>query len=68
MSGSEFVPPPDEQAEEIIAELRALEGFDLAADIAPADIVDNIDPDKPTSVNLRRVREALELSTDETEG
>lgn len=57
-NGTDFIPPADEQAEEILDELRS--NFDLAEDITAADIEPNVDPEKPVSVNLRRVRESLE--------
>lgn len=59
-SNNSVVPPPEEQAAEILEILRDRENIDVSPDIAPADIVDNIDPEKPVSVNLRTVAEAFE--------
>lgn len=54
-----FIPDPEEQAEEILRLLRD-HGFDVAEEVTVEDLVPNIDPDKPVSVNLDTVAEAFE--------
>lgn len=56
---NDVIPNPEDQAAEILEILRE-EGFNVDPNIAPEDIVDNIDPDKPVSVNLGTVAEAFE--------
>lgn len=58
MSGRQFIPEPEEQAEEILELLQA-NGFDIEG-VEPDDLVPNIDPEKPVSVNLGTVAEAFE--------
>lgn len=58
MADNQFIPEPEDQAEEILELLQA--NFDLAEGITVEDIEPNVDPEKPVSVNLRAVREALE--------
>ena len=56
---NEFIPPVDEQAEEILRDLRADTRIDLAPSITAAEIERSIDPEAPTSVNFKTVLEAL---------
>lgn len=55
----EIIPPPEEQAEEILEKLRAADAK-IADDIEPSDLTAEIDPDKPVSVNLKRIAKGLE--------
>lgn len=57
MSGRQFIPEPEDQAEEILELLRD-HGFDVDG-IDPVDIVQTIDSEKPVSVNLRTVADGL---------
>lgn len=53
-----FIPDPLEQAGEIL-EMLETNGLDVADSIEPEDIVGNIDPEKPVSVNFRTVADAF---------
>ena len=57
MSGRQFIPEPEDQAEEILELLRD-HGFDVDG-VEPEDIVPTIDSEKPVSVNLRTVADGL---------
>lgn len=59
MSPNQFIPDPEEQAEEILRLLRS-NGFDVDPSIEPEDLTASIDPDKPVSVNLKTVAEGFE--------
>lgn len=56
---SAFVPPADEQAEEILSDLRSDPRVTVPDGVTVDDIEKTIDPEKPVSVNFKTVLEGL---------
>ena len=59
MSENPLIPDPEEQAEQILADLR--ENFDVSDEIEPEHLIELIDPEKHTWQNFRTVAESLFL-------
>lgn len=64
MSSNPLIPDPEEQAEQILADLR--ENFDVSDDIEPEHLIELIDPEKHTWQNFRTVAESLFLVESES--
>lgn len=56
---NEFIPPVDEQAADILGDLRAEPDVDVPPDLTAGDIEKAIDPDAPVSVNFKTVLDAI---------
>lgn len=54
-----LVPSAEEQAEEILAELRDHPNADVPEGLTKADLIETIDEDRPVSVNLKAVIDGL---------
>lgn len=59
MATDGFLPDAETQAEEILREIRSNPAFNLDPEIGSEDIIDNIDPEMPVSVNLAAVLDGL---------